>query len=211
MGTHGGWDPPTKHTAYKRENGPLYRWLLGHVRETEANSHFLKAENLVRYGAATVFTQSPANPLLAVNFDVGKRDVSTTDGWKTLSFDHTRIGTSRNFCSYVDPAGGDALLAAPDASRWVRQLLPDCYAYQPGNDDAGYPAPPNRGHAGLTGKLPLLISIAAFSAPPAQLQQVLLGCIRPHQWICHQYASGRDGPSESYCFHARHSVDANRP
>ena len=50
----------------------------------------------------------------------------------------------------------------------------------------------NRVNAGLIGKLPLLIAIAAFSAPRAHLIDVLTNCIRPSEWRPHAFPSGRN-------------------
>lgn len=58
------------------------------------------------------------------------------------------------------------------------QLLPSVYDCQTENP---------RAQAGLIGSLPLLIALAAFSAPPAALGTVLTSCLRPRSWRTHQY------------------------
>ena len=45
--------------------------------------------------------------------------------------------------------------------------------------------------AGVVGSLPLLIALAAFSAPREYLTDVLTNSIRPGRWVPHDYPCGR--------------------
>ena len=86
--------------------------------------------------------------------------------------------------SYVSANGDREHIAAPGSRHWMPQLLPRVYDNQNGSQ---------RKQAGLVGSIPLLIALAAFSAPPATLIPVLTHCVQPQRWQPHQwqYPAGR--------------------
>ena len=132
------------------------------------------------HSTATVFTQNPDTPhLLVVPFDARRKDVVEYPGaWRPLTFRHVRIANTRHIYSAVLANGDRQHIAAPGSAHWMPQLLPRVY------DDESRST---RRQAGLIGSLPLLIALAAFSAPSAFLQSVLTLCVRPRQWQPHQY------------------------
>lgn len=132
------------------------------------------------HSAATVFTQNPDTPhLLVVPFDAQLTHAyQNNGGWRPLCFRHVQINNTEHTYSAVSAIGDRQHIAAPGSHHWMPQLLPKVYDYQ-----AGSP----RIQAGLIGSIPLLIALAAFSAPPAALMGVLTTCIRPRQWQPHQY------------------------
>ena len=134
------------------------------------------------YSAATVFTQNPDTPhLLVVPFDAqGRNVVEYPGGWRPLFFHHVRIGNTQRTYSSVSANGDRQHIAALGASHWMPQLLPSVYNYQTGSV---------RIQAGLIGSLPLLIALAAFSAPPNVLVGIFTTCLQPMAWRPHQFQS----------------------
>ena len=143
-----------------------------------------------QHSAATVFTQRPdTDHLLAVNFDAETRNVhEEPGGWKVLTFHHRPDGPNNTY-SYVDVVGAEQHLAAPGSHNWMPQLIPSIYDYQEVNIN-GLPVRSRTQSAGLIGSLPLLLALAAFSAPPASLA-VAFSCVQPGTWIPHSHPSGR--------------------
>lgn len=132
------------------------------------------------YSAATVFTQNPDTPhLLTVPFDAQLTHPHLNPGgWRPLCFHHLRINNTSRTYSAVSATGDRQHIAAPGSPQWMPQLLPPVYDYQTGSP---------RTQAGLIGSIPLLIALAAFSAPPIVLAGVLVSCVLPRQWRPHQY------------------------
>ena len=132
------------------------------------------------HSAATVFTQNPDTPhLLVVPFDARRRDVLTYPGaWRPLTFRHIPIQNTQHTYSAVLANGDQQHIAAGGSPRWMPQLLPRVY------DDQSRST---RIQAGLIGSIPLLIALAAFSAPVSYLQSLLTTCVKPQQWQPHQY------------------------
>lgn len=132
------------------------------------------------HSAATIFTQNPDTPhLLVVPFDAQMTHAyENPGGWRPLVFHHFRINNTQRTYSAVSANGDRQHIAAPGSPHWMPQLLPRVYDYQTGSP---------RIQAGLIGSLPLLIALAAFSAPPAALVGVLTNCLRPRVWRPHQY------------------------
>ena len=77
------------------------------------------------------------------------------------------------------------------------QLLPSCYDPLARHDAHGHLVQSPNVNAGLIGKIPILIALAAFSAPKDQLRQALTAAIRPNLWNGHTYATGRGNVSRS--------------
>lgn len=138
------------------------------------------------YSAATVFTQNTDTPhLLMVPFDAQlTHPHQNHGGWQPLCFHHLRINNTQRTYSAVSATGDRQHIAAPGSQHWMPQLLPGVYDFQTGSP---------RIQAGLIGSIPLLIALAAFSAPPNVLAGVLTTCVRPGTWRPHQfrYLAGR--------------------
>lgn len=153
---------------------------------TQVGAHGLVSHPVGQiYRAATVFTQNPDTPhLLAVPFDVRQRDVIGYPGlWRPLSFRHVPTPKLDMYSAVV--ANGDCQhIAVRGSNHWMPQLLPRVY------DDQSQS---RRRQAGLIGEIPLLIALAAFSAPVSFLPSVLTNCVRTGRWQPHQYQypSGR--------------------
>ena len=178
-GQHGYWVPPTIRTGYTTRSSNLFYWRGGtmtHIAADEVVSHPLGQI----HSAATVFTQNPDTPhLLVIPFDARRRDVDEYPGsWRPLTFGHVRIVGTEDTYSAVSANADRQYIAVRGSSRWMPQLLPRVY------DDQSRST---RTQAGLIGSIPLLIALAAFSAPASFLQAVLTNCLRPQRWLPHQY------------------------
>ena len=185
------WEPPNIRQAYRRFSRPLYRWKGGYVSSIPASEQ-AQLQTAKIFRAATVFTQSPGTDhLLAVNIDAQRRSVGSDRSWRTLSFDYRRIGSSNQYRFYVCPEAPRARLSTPGPANWMPQLLPTCYNPPVQPNPQGQVVAATHVNAGLIGKLPILIALAAFSAPCNQQQQVLMSSIRPNAWHPHSYAPGR--------------------
>ena len=196
-GSHGYWSPPTIRTGYNTRSSSLFRWRGGimiQIPNHEVVNHPLGSI----HSAATVFTQNPDTPhLLVVPFDAQARDVDGYPGaWRPLTFRHVRIVGTQGTYSAVSANADRQHIAVRGSSRWMPQLLPRVY------DDQSRST---RIQAGLIGSIPLLIALAAFSAPITFLPSVLTQCLRPQRWLPHQYQypAGRElGCSMSFQYQA---------
>ena len=196
-GPHGFWSPPTIRTGYTTKSISYFHWRGGTM--THVASHDLVNHPVGQiHSAATVFTQNPDTPhLLVVPFDARRRDVLTyPGGWRPLTFRHIPIQNTQHTYSAVLANGDQQHIAAGGSPRWMPQLLPRVY------DDQSRST---RIQAGLIGSIPLLIALAAFSAPVSYLQSLLTTCVKPNQWQPHQYPypAGRTlGHSMSFQYQA---------
>lgn len=197
------WLPPDIKEAYNRDNGPLLRWKGGRMALVENNDPVRQIYSQPRflYSAATVFTQRPdTDHLLAVGFDAETRDVNDAPNpWTVLSFDHIPNGRNYTYSS-LGLMGSQQHLAAPGSVQWLPQLMPAIYDYQEVNTD-GRPDPSTTQSAGLIGSLPLLLALAAFSAPRDSLAAAF-ACVQPGTWQPHHFHSGRS---------EYHSEDVSHP
>ena len=176
---HTFWWPPTIKTGYATRDSHWFHWKDGALTAVESQDPNLHSLHQT-YSAATVFTHNPDTPhLLVVPFDARKTHVyQYPGGWGPLSFRHLRIGNTQRTYSAVLANGDQRHIAAPGSPHWMPQLLPRVYDYQAGS---------RRIQAGLVGSLPLLLALAAFSAPPAFLTGVITNCLLPGVWQPHQY------------------------
>ena len=186
-GAHGFWVPPNIMTGYTRGPDYTFRWMNGDITHVGSNDPIGRSLHQT-YSAATVFTQYPNTPrLLVVPFDAQRRNViDSPGGWRPLAFHHIPIDDTQRTYSALSANGDRQYIAVPGPTHWMPQLLPPIYNYQGGGGKA-------RIQAGLIGSLPLLIALAAFSAPPSVLLGVLTNCVQPMVWRRHQfeYPTGR--------------------
>lgn len=183
------WKPPSKSEALISTVGSVYRWEGGRMTRIPRNA-LTERTRLGQYSTATLFTERPdTDHLPAVNFNVQARSVAHgPEGWKVLSFDHIPSGKYNTYSS-VNLTGAEPHLAAPGSRDWLPQLLPAIYDYQY-CDMYGQSVSSKTSSAGLIGSLPLLLAMAAFSAPPDSLAHAL-DCIQPGVWRPHGLPSGR--------------------
>lgn len=183
--SHDYWSPPNIKTGYITRSANYFRWLNGSMIHYPANVPIIQALGPV-HSAATVFTQNPDTPhLLVVPFDVKRSDVKKyPGGWGPLSFRHVPTGKTQRSYSAVLANGDHRYIAAPGSPHWMPQLLPEVYDCQGGDP---------RLQTGLIGSIPLLIALAAFSAPSTYLLSVLTSCLHLGKWLPHEhmYPSGR--------------------
>lgn len=168
------WMPPTLRNAFKPGQLYLFRWLGGRVYECGHAS--LRGDH---FKSATVFNYMvDSGHLLAVERDAEEIDVESTEqGWRELSFHHDQEGNSGRTYSCVDALGPEYKIAAP--SRHLKtQLLPSTYDCQQSDTSVT--------NAGLTGSLPILLAMAAFTAAPAQVATVFTKYVEPGLWRNHQ-------------------------
>ena len=150
------------------------------------------------FSEVTVFTQMPdTQHLLAVSFDAATINVRDQYRWLPLSFQHIRIGHSDTKYSSVQVVASQQHLAAPGAPHWIPQLLPAVYDY-PRTDHEGRSLSTSVTSAGLIGSLPLLLALAAFSAPENLLDTILTQCLRRGAWVSHMYPRGGKLPTFVY-------------
>ena len=178
-GPYGHWIPPTIRTGYTTKMSNLFHSADGIMTHIAVNEAFVHLPSEV-HSAATIFTHNPDTPhLLVVPFDARIRHVYRYPGaWRPLTFRHVRIANSEHTYSAVSANGDRQHIAAQGTSHWMPQLLPEVY-----NDQSQS----TRKQAGLIGSLPILIALAAFSAPISFLKSVLTSCVRPGRWQPHQY------------------------
>ena len=123
--------------------------------------------------------------LLVANYDASNLDARDTicGGWNRLLFHQERAHPKEpRYYTELDFSGPENVAAAPPLSQhYMPQLLPPTQ----------YSSKTQRKDAGLIGQLPLLIAIAACSAPKRCLEEVLTTSIRPRQWRPHRQPSGR--------------------
>ena len=188
-GDHDSWAPPDIRTGYTRTNSDLFRWVGGTITHVGRGNPVDDSLRLF-HSAMTVFTQNADNPhLLCVPFDAMRTyTVQKSADWKPLAFRHTRVDESERTYSVLSINGDHQHIAAPGSPRWTPQLLPPVYDCQKES---------LRLQAGLIGSLPLLLALAAFSAPPNALIGVLTNCLQPRSWRPHHYVypAGRESPS----------------
>ena len=187
-GTNGFWFPPTIRTGYIKKSSTLFHWKSGNM--THIETHDVSHHRLGQlYSAATVFTQWPDTPhLLVVPFNAQIRHVCQySRGWKPLTFRYVQIENTQHIYSALSANGDRQHIATLGSSHWMPQLLPKVY------DDQSRST---KQQAGLIGNIPLLIALAAFSAPTSFLSSVLTNCVRLGLWQQHQhqYPAGRKLP-----------------
>lgn len=179
------WAPPNIRTGYTRGNGMLFRWMGGSISPVTANDPIHRAVHQI-HSTATVFTQNPDTPhLLVVPFDAQVTHAYMNNGgWRPLAFHHIRIDNTQHTYSAVSAFGDRQHIAAPGPPHWMPQLLPAVYDCMTENPTI---------QAGLVGSLPILLALAAFSAPSAALGAILTNSLRPGAWQPHQhgYPTGR--------------------
>ena len=142
------------------------------------------------YDAATVFSQARGTDnLLTVPFDARTRNVSECGhDWKCLGFEYKPAQNGDTYASLAFIGEEEGLPANVPA--WGK-LIPQPYRYQKTNDK-GNPIPSETSCAGLIGKLPLLIALAAFSAQPDGLRNALTTSrSESGRWVPHNFTTGR--------------------
>jgi len=184
--TDGFFLPPDRKEALDKGNATYFRWQHGRM------STFSDVSDLTPCSAATIFSQkNDTDRLLAVHFDALTRDVASYhSGWRDLSFDHLPKQDTSATYSFIVLVGGQKHLAASGSPTWTGQLLPHEYNYQRTTPD-GHPIPSLTASAGMIGSLPILIGLAAFSAPEESLTAVLTSSIKPKAWRRHNLPTGR--------------------
>ncbi|RDW95152.1 hypothetical protein BP5796_00915 [Coleophoma crateriformis] len=203
---NGRWMPPKQARGFKRPVvGDVYRWKDGVISGAEGyswsdepqvdsnhdyfaqgkviHSNFPAHKQPKYYRGLTVFYCNDIDKFFAACDDVSIRSIETSHdpiqyGWHPLSFVHC---TRRNI-SYAVQAG-DRDTVIPRYASWIDQVIPN--AYRP--HDSG----PNEG--GLSGYLPLVVALVAFSCTSHDLSYVLLQeqCWQNYTWREHQHEPGR--------------------
>lgn len=188
--------PPDRRTAFYQGDATYFRWQHGRMSTLSDPNGWIFAlldeSGPSKYSVATIFSQKhDTDHLLAVNFNASAKDVASYDpGWRVLRFDHVSQQSSSSTYSSINLSGEQKHLAASGSPTWMDQLLPRLYDYQHSTPGGG-PIPSPTMSAGLIGSLPILIGLAAFSAPRESLRTVLLGSIRTRAWRRHDLPTGR--------------------
>ena len=128
----------------------------------------------------------------AVNFDARRKDVRDADigEWKEIGFQHRYTQGNSVVFSDLDMPGEQLHLAgpAPSTNTWIYQLFPPLYHWNT-SSSVDYPGAK---HAGLIGKLPVLLAMAIFSCLPGQADYVLTHCCTEFgKWLYHGAPQGR--------------------
>lgn len=183
------WVPPTKRNAYTSGPENIYRWSGGIVQPLGGSSF---PSHYQVFDSASVFVQSDTDHLVAVGFDAQRQNVKDHPaGWRRLSFEHRPVNNTMKTYSFISIVAPEGRIAAPGPRHWRDQLLPRIYDYRHSLDAHDRIIPARRQQAGLIGELPLLLALAAFSAPPSSLDQALTGSMQPGVWRRHGLPSGR--------------------
>ena len=182
--------PPDRRDAYDTRSHYILRFSGGRFHDFTNDDAFCATE-MVPYDSATLFSQAPnTDHLLMVPFDARKRNISSCEyGWRCPVFDHITEMSPKTFAS-VTFVGGEAGLPAHAPPPWS-QLIPAPYLYQVTDDIKGRLVQPSCIFAGLIGSLPLLVALAAFSAPPDKLTATMMNSVQGGRWRAHNYLPGR--------------------
>jgi hypothetical protein len=119
------------------------------------------------------------------------------EGWHHLRFDHHPT----NYSSSLSNAGQEAALRCQPSNVWWPHMLLPCIYHGPPYDYEGY--------GGLTGDLPIFLSLLALSMKPEMLGQELPNLMQNGSWTTHQNAHGRK-PTTMYMLPYRSATDSNR-
>lgn len=188
---HGFFLPPDRRAAYYKEDAVYVRWHVGRMSTLQNGS--IETASLGRvHSAATIFSQTDdTDHLLAVDFNASLTDVASYGpGWRVLSFDHIPKPNTNATYSSINIFGEEKHLAAGGSPTWMGQLMPHEYKYQRTTPN-GHPIPSTTTSAGLIGSLPILVGLAAFSAPKDSLIAVLRSSVVPKAWKKHHLPTGR--------------------
>ena len=177
----GGWKPPTWGTGLTTAKyGRLYRWRSGTASAVAQNDAAYVRINGnpgdYQYRAATVFTQAPASQsFFGVEFDARYSNIDPDHQWEKLMFTHAHHPAGQGY--YYSELGIQReyyQMATGTNSNWQQDLFPQQMHCPANTQNAA-----NRHNAGLTGSLPLLLAVIAFSGPQQQLDTILQNCLRP--------------------------------
>ncbi|RDW88268.1 hypothetical protein BP6252_00300 [Coleophoma cylindrospora] len=203
---NGRWMPPNQAQGFHRPVvGDVYRWENGVISGAEGyfwseepqvdqvhgyfaqgkiiRSNFPAHKQPKYYRGLTVFYCNDMDKFYAACDDVSTRSIETyydpvQYGWHPLSFTHC----TRENISYALQAGDRDTVIARHAS-WIGQVIPEAYRPHDSGPDEG----------GLSGYLPLIVALVAFSCTSNNLSHVLLQdqCWRNYTWRAHEYGHGR--------------------
>ena len=187
------WRPPVVARGfYPQVPGYVYRWDNGIVSYAQdsvwddthgaiyAPDHNGDIVWPDLYRSATVFYCNRFDKFYTAQGDVTSRDIKDCgpeDDWHPLTFNHHRGN------AYADHAGDQEYVTAKKAT-WIGQVLPKEYRSE--RESTGT----NRG--GLSGLLPIIISLIAFSAGPDYLYDILVHqqAWRNRRWKKHSQEHG---------------------
>jgi hypothetical protein len=174
---NGKWRPTSVAGYNMRRNGGVSgQWYYCNSYNVRALPGWKPAEGLSPYKvSSTIYGDGHG-------FYVLRGDATNppgTESWHDLWFDWdettlssalTNVGTHR------------ALRVQDPKSRWPRMLLPDIY-HGPHYSATGY--------GGLTGDLPIFLSLLALSMKPGRLAEELPKLMKDGEWVEHQKSHGR--------------------
>jgi hypothetical protein len=105
------------------------------------------------------------------------------EGWHLLSFDYEdEDDVQQSYSSHVTNAGEhDRLRTQRPNQTWPKMLLPMHY-HAP---ESSRTKDEHHQYGGLTGELPLLLALIAFSVDPNYVHQVLQACFQNERWMTH--------------------------
>lgn len=190
------WEPPLRRDEYATcKFSTLYRWRNGQVT-LSSDKDYQYNLNPFLYRSATVFYCSAGEKyFLAVDSDARVLDVSLVPGnWEGLGFDLIKNKQGDTF-SYLKVHPNQQRLPAPSSKSWMPHLLPAEYDFDPAAKQSTL-LEANYLPAGLVGNLPLLLSLAAFSARANLLNKALCTSIQPRSWKSHNLPIGRKSSSQ---------------
>lgn len=172
----GDWCPPKEKKSLQGYDSRWYLWAEGRMAEISdpGSSHREK------HSSASLFVRDQHETLLAANLDATQDEFSRVQHacWREIKFYLNR--TTNGDYSFVDYAGQSTETPATMPAHMVPQLLPQIY-----NGSS------SRTNRGLVGRLPILIGLAALSAEPAHVNEVLTNSIRLGSWRHHGHRNGR--------------------
>ncbi|RMZ68152.1 hypothetical protein GMOD_00004353 [Pyrenophora seminiperda CCB06] len=168
----GKWMPPLGRHNQRVNRGVSYNWWYCNGRTVQFWGKSLP-DNASAYSAFSTYFKD------GHGFWVLRGDATSPpaeESWHCLRFNH-----SPDYSSSLTNVGTHSALQCHNSTHfWHRMLLPDIY------HGPGY-----AGYGGLTGDLPIFLSLLAFSMPPKQLQHWLPVSMENSKWQGHQLPNGR--------------------
>ena len=168
----------------------IWRWKHGDItREDNTQKlHGRPKGNPHIHGVATVFARIPnLDEFVAFPHDVRRLDVekAAPNRWMELGFNHTPVtGHQGEYYNYVASIPDQHTFITPTQSSW-RHLFTPRYNPETAADRESV-------NAGLTGELPLILALVAFSCESQHLEEVLKGTRLLGAWNRHEHPHGRE-------------------
>ncbi|KAF2140205.1 uncharacterized protein K452DRAFT_309982 [Aplosporella prunicola CBS 121167] len=176
----GIWFPPA-HTGSSQATLPQWFYYDG----TAVIAAATIPPGLYEYGTYSVYYDD--SKFWAVPYNVLQIPVATGENydWNRVMFSHGEVdGTASRVT-----LGGEHWQLGPQHhqhQQWIRMLFPENHHPDPSMNPPNYSS-----YGGLSGDLPLVLALIAFSIEPQYIYHAFQHCLTNHSWQAHQYRHGR--------------------